>query len=282
MRHHEALTPSINMRQWPRGKDLIEAFSKEDVRPKQKGNEEFWQAAVRWSILKKYNLCPGHLQDPYQNVDAGTPNRTLSFSKQDMQAINTLWEHQVTLAASIPPLLDNEDLKEFLNTGTSNGRPLKWSFLDCGPACQFKLHAHPNIEVIYCVQGALHEIRMDGSPITKAFEKETTTNSNNDHLLKGPDLSSLSRSWKFATVQEGEWLINEVGSIHKSFCATNGEGCQLLVLWGGSHADVSADKEPSSVDVQVALETMDQRLCDCGSGGVAISETFLPDSEKNK
>ena len=41
--------------------------------------------------------------------------------------------------------------------------------MDCVSGCQFRLHAHPNIELVYCLRGELHEIRMEGPPITKSF-----------------------------------------------------------------------------------------------------------------
>lgn len=277
VRHYKRLESGCDLRQWPNAKDLKEVFDKEEIHPKQQNDEAYWQAAVRWSLLKKYNLCPEHLKDPFVR-DASNEPPSISFSQADIETIRTIWEEQCDLATSNTTCNDN-DLKEFLATGKSNGRPLQWSVLDCGPACQFQLHAHPNIEVIYAVQGALHEIRMEGSPVTKTFEKE----SNHSNKLKGPDLSSSGRSWKFATVHPGEWLVNEVGSIHKSFSATNGDGCLLLALWGGSHADVPPEQEPSSVNVQGALESMDQRLCDCGSGRwETLSETFLPQSERSK
>ena len=79
-------------------------------------------------------------------------------------------------------------------------------------------------------------------------------------------------------------MVNEVGSIHKSFTATNGNGCVLLCLWGGSHADI-ADELALVTD---AVEMMDRRLTDeCGchpSDGdfESIQEIFLPESERSK
>lgn len=167
------------------------------------------------------------------------------------------------------PLLYN-DLMELLRTGKSNQRPLQWTLMDCSPGCQFRLHAHPNMELVYCIKGALHEIRMEGSPWTKTFDTAT------EGQLVGPSVTQLQRPWKFGTLQEGTWLVNEVGSIHKSFTASNC-GCKLLVLWGGSHANIP--DEPSMISD--AVFSMDERVCSCTHDGETISETFLPASERS-
>jgi hypothetical protein len=237
----------------------------------------------------------------------------------------------------------------------SNQRPLQWNVMDCPPACKFQLHAHPNLELIFCVQGELHEVRMMGPPLpreamipisstTTATATATTTdqedenhsashttpvlqvsplhykwnqkssssttsssgnNNDNDQIrasssspLGQPSQSATPRQkrppWKFSTLSTGSWLVNEVGSVHQSFTATSGTGCKLLVLWGGSHANVPRGEEPSFV--QQAVEQMDQVItnkytstsssCVCGGAGSdnggweRLEETFLPASER--
>jgi hypothetical protein len=142
--------------------------------------------------------------------------------------------------------------------------------MDIAPGTQFDLHAHPNIELVYFIRGALHDIRMSGEPIQRKFASGKVC---------GPNLTQLDRSWYFGTQSQGEWLVNEVGSIHKSFTATNGNGCLFMCLWGGRHADIQ--QEPERVNVQQALEQMDKKLstCDCTKWD-KISETFLPASER--
>lgn len=187
---------------------------------------------------------------------------------------------------------NNNDLVQWIhNGGKSNNRNLQWALMDCAPGCQFHLHAHPNLELVYCVKGELHEIRLDDDDhvLTKTFEpmnpsNEDDSNHQNNGKLKGPSLLDCSRPWKFGTLTKGNWLVNRVGTIHKSFTATNGEGCVLLTLWGGSHANIL--EEPTVVSK--AMGTMDQKLtthcagCHPTTDELArISETFLPDSEKS-
>jgi hypothetical protein len=313
------------MREWPNGKQILRILFDEGIAV-HPTTEAYWQAAFRWSLLKKYGPCPTgllHLLDNNKKSQQQKQSKDgyvtlMELSDQDIQTIHDLWRIQCDMAAADANGTeddhdDEDDLRQFLTTGMSNGRPLQWSMIDCGPACQFQLHAHPNIEVIYAVQGALHEIRMEGPPVTKTFvtppkKSDSYSYSNNIHnnnihtnnnksndknnkekdviVLQGPDLSYLKRPWKFSTLLQGEFLVNEVGSIHKSFTATNdGNGVKLLTLWGGSHADVAHHQMPTTVNVQRALESMDERLQSCNncrSTWQRLQETFLPiESERS-
>ena len=300
VRHYGNLLPDQDMSLWPSvtedGYDFLGMLAKEGVTPEPCGSTggkmdaSFWQAAVRWALLKKYGCLEqqnSNLKDPFvvvPNENHKAKVRTLHFSNDDLATITKLWNEQCDLATTESKINGNDknDLHQFLRTGgLSNHRRMQWSFLDCGPACQFQLHAHPNLEVIYCVSGELHEIRLEGPPPTKTFQKVTTDDNNDGTKLKGPDLSQLARPWKFYTLRQGDFLVNEVGSIHKSFSATNGNGCQLLVCWGGSHADVTHDMEPKSVSVQGAVDVMDARITSCGCHDEPLSEIFLPDSERS-
>lgn len=54
-----------------------------------------------------------------------------------------------------------EEYDEFCKTGKSNNRAMKWDIMTITPNTSFKLHAHPNIEIIYVIQGAIHEYRYE-------------------------------------------------------------------------------------------------------------------------
>lgn len=106
--------------------------------------------------------------------------------------------------------------------------------------------------------------------------------------LKGPNLTILQRPWKFGTLRQGTWLVNEAGSVHKSFTATSGDGCILITLWSGSHADVLETEVPTEPNVKQAVETMDRKLdaatlslCTCTKDWKRLEETFLPASERS-
>ena len=111
------------------------------------------------------------------------------------------------------------------------------------PNCAFRLHAHPNIEMIYVIAGSMHEFRFRGPPM-KDYSLSTTDN-------EGPDFSqgttaifeplTISANISFDDLTSG-FLINEKGSVHQSYTAEI--GCHLLVLWSGCHANVSKAHQP--------------------------------------
>jgi len=241
---------------------------------------KFWQACARRALLHKYGYLP-----PDDNDDEGKLTSRNVQTVEEMETIQRLWTELAGKALSGEETSSTKnDLVEFVQSQCqqSNHRTLQWSAMNCQPGTQFKLHAHPNLELVYCGQGALHEIRMQGDPLTKDFERD-----DDEGVLKGPNLTALQRPWRFATLPAGRWLVNEVGSIHKSFSSTAGTGCQLLVLWGGSHANIS--DPPTTVNVQDALDATDKKLVkssrttcngDC-TNWAKISETFLPESERS-
>ena len=248
---------------------------------------KFWQASARRALLHKF----GYLAS--DDTDSGKWTTRNVESTEEIESIQRIWEQVVENVNNSTTTTD--DLGDFVHNHcqSSNRRALQWSGMTCPPGSQFRLHAHPNLELVYCSRGALHEVRMLGEPLTKQFERDYDANStdNEGAQLKGPNLTDLQRPWKFATLPAGRWLVNEVGSIHKSFTSTAGTGCQLLVLWGGSHANI--ENPPATVNVQDAVDATDQKLhksssstsCnkgDCTNWSTMISETFLPDSEKSR
>lgn len=54
-----------------------------------------------------------------------------------------------------------DEFDELMQTGRSNGREMKWDIMTISPNTSFKLHAHPNIEIIYVIDGAIHELRYE-------------------------------------------------------------------------------------------------------------------------
>jgi hypothetical protein len=264
--------------QWPLG-DLVGALAEEKLPSLLKGDPKYWQTSVRWALLRKYGYDDINIpteEEAYQMVQGA---RRLVFSNEQVEAIHKKWESILARVrtAHEPTANNNNDLLNFLSNSKSRERGLQWAIMDCAAGTQFHLHAHPNLEVAHCVRGTLHEVRMQGKPYNKGYQPHPDDPSK----LKGPNLTQLHRPWYFSSLQTGEWLVNEAGSIHKSFTATSGDGCLLLVLWSGSHADILSEEEPVQVNVPAAVDTMDDRLgqCDCTQWDT-ISETFLPASEK--
>lgn len=54
----------------------------------------------------------------------------------------------------------HNDYEEFLLTGKSGGRVLRWNLMDIKANSSFQLHAHPNIELILVLSGVMNEYRL--------------------------------------------------------------------------------------------------------------------------
>ena len=88
----------------------------------------------------------------------------------------------------------------------------------------FRIHVHPTIEFVYCLHGSLHEYRMTSPAVI------------NINDLKGGDpqgpLICQETKFKKFSLNQGETLVNEIGSVHQSFIGDE-EAAVLLVIWGG-------------------------------------------------
>lgn len=245
----------VGVSDWPSGSFLcntIDSFRRNDAPQLERPNvsnssvPSYWQACARWALLSKFgctNLHPDYVLLSKSGEGSNNVRHVLQMSDADMAQVRTDWN----------AVLENKkssELSELLSTSVSNGKELQWAVMECQAGCQFRLHAHPNLELVYCVTGSLFEIRRNNSP---------------------------EGDWSFGTLNAGQWLVNETNSVHKSFTATNGNGCTLLVLWSGSHADLEEIQK-----VQDSVNRVDQKLNGCNScvDWDEIKETFLPDSEK--
>lgn len=126
-----------------------------------------------------------------------------------------------------------DEYKEWLDTGLSNGRKLSLSLMFIPSNLTFKLHAHPNIECILVLKGAIHELRLKSKYIVKrAFDVN-----DND----GPDITSYcgicNDFFEYRRTDIGSYIINEKGSIHKSF--TKASDTILLVIWSSMHNNIN-------------------------------------------
>lgn len=161
--------------------------------------------------------------------------------------------------AALLNALPNDILVNEVNAkGTSNSHPLKLQLLACPKGFEFKLHAHPSVELIVPLIGELWERRLVGAAMSSDHLKrgvELSVPAYSDKLYEDPNddsmalakenlqasmsaISSLGTKGKFVdrSTREGQVLYNAVGSIHQSY--TKEEGCLLFVLWSGIHADL--------------------------------------------
>ena len=141
------LTP-FAMEEWPSGEFLLQCVKSmsEGKTIELPQSPNVMQAMARHALLVKF----GYWKSSPQHTN-------MEFSKENVNKINKLWTHLVKESSAENTAVDacEDDLQEFMRAGgLSNGRPLQWALLDCPPGCQFRLHAHPNLELVYCVQGA--------------------------------------------------------------------------------------------------------------------------------
>jgi len=132
------------------------------------------------------------------------------------------------------------DFEEATETGKSHGRQLRFDLMSILPNLSFSLHAHPNVEAIYVVKGAIHEYRYQGDDLNREVYQ-------NDGVK--PRLAAKADQFTRQHVAEGGWIINRPGSVHLSF--TCSEGAELLVLWSGSHFALDGADEPLTLPDQV-------------------------------
>lgn len=161
-------------------------------------------------------------------------------------------------AALLNALPDDILVNEVNAKGTSNSHPLKLQLLACPKGFEFKLHAHPSVELIVPLVGELWERRLIGASMSSnhlkrgvelsmsAYSGKLYEEPNDDDMALAKEqlqlsmsaISSLGTEGKFVdrSTREGQILYNAVGSIHQSY--TKEEGCLLFVLWSGIHADL--------------------------------------------
>ena len=141
---------------------------------------------------------------------------------------------------------DEQTKHEIVSSGgMSNGRQLTWNIMVIDANMRFRLHAHPNIELIYVVEGAMHEYRevSEDSSIPDYPEPPPSGH------CEGPRLDSADLQAKLRferrIVPTGECLFNPLSSIHLSFTLPK---TTLIVIWGGGHANVPLTALPKAVE----------------------------------
>ena len=162
---------------WPSGKMILDSLKSKNVSILGfQENPEYWQASARWALLKG----SGILDDSGLSVayESGQGSNILRISDRDMEDINQQWQKVLGRDDLC------NDLTELLGTRKSNKRSLKWTFMDCSPGCQFNLHAHPNIELVYCCRGQLHPSEVIYNEISKITSGELTETTRNRDLEK--------------------------------------------------------------------------------------------------
>ena len=193
-------------------------------------------------ICKPYESC----SNSYSNSNSGiisSINSTLSDHNSNKRVSENVL---VELERAMREYLTNDlqqDYIEWSSSGSSNGRVLSLAMMFIEKNLSFQLHAHPNIECILVLDGAIHELRLKAKYI---FKREYAVDEND-----GPDIASIcgicNDYFDLRVTTADSYIVNEKGSIHKSF--TKEQDTILLVLWGGVHNCIRQDQIPINLDI---------------------------------
>lgn len=127
----------------------------------------------------------------------------------------------------------SNDFDEIIETGSNCRQQLKWDVMSISPNLSFKLHAHPNCELIYVISGSIHEYRYQGPELSRDLLPIDKADA-----AKKVDLTSEASKFVLQSVAADGFIVNKPGSVHLSF--TRNEKTVLLVLWSGRHADLAS------------------------------------------
>eukprot|EP00457_Paulinella_chromatophora_P015700 gb/GEZN01016362.1/.p1 GENE.gb/GEZN01016362.1/~~gb/GEZN01016362.1/.p1 ORF type:complete len:261 (-),score=20.21 gb/GEZN01016362.1/:34-816(-) len=216
-----------------------------------------WRVEVRNGALrpsKAFNTPPVLIEPPSagQRVQLPSPSQVVnnvsaltgvSIPPECCSAFDS--DYFAEMTAHFAALNKSAELEEYLSTGRSNGRPLLMQLMVLPPNTWFKMHAHPNIEMMFLLAGKMSELRATHTADGKALALDPADPSK---TIRGPALPA-STVLQLRTYCQGSYLANEVGSIHQSF--TNPAGGVLLVLWSGCHANITAEDCRACTDVRM-------------------------------
>ena len=113
---------------------------------------------------KKVFVTDDHIQDGLPSSAVGDFAREFCAKKNiEFPFTNVTFDSAVSqvLSSYLSSLHKIDEFDEFCKTGRSNDRQMKWDIMTISANTSFKLHAHPNIEIIYVMQGAIHELRYE-------------------------------------------------------------------------------------------------------------------------
>jgi hypothetical protein len=202
---------------------------------------DYWKYSSPSLISNDIYLGPAHHIQDTQNFPSVSTIINESSARTGIEIIpgfeakfDEMWFQRMTLMFQAKGM--QHQLNEFLTTGKSNGRLLKLQIMVLPPGRYFKIHAHPNIEFECTLKGRLCEFRW-------LFVVPPETLREGDSPL-GPDIGKTDMFFEDA-VAEGECLVNEIGSVHQSFTAPD-EGCAIIVLWSGCHANTNPSQVANS------------------------------------
>jgi hypothetical protein len=113
---------------------------------------------------KKVFITDNDIQDGFPSSAVGDFARDFCVKRNlEFPFTNATFNSTVSqvLSSYLSSINKIDEYSEFCSTGRSNDRQMKWDIMTISANTSFKLHAHPNIEIIYVMHGAIHELRYE-------------------------------------------------------------------------------------------------------------------------
>lgn len=126
-----------------------------------------WATTIKGQEIKRVQLLTeavplrvNHIKDfpgeaPVQLIRQVLPDVALDSAVLPMAMAEVLRSYLLGQSHTVQDWADFE-----AHLGTSNSRSLRWDVMYIPANMSFPLHAHPNIELVLVLQGAIHEYRM--------------------------------------------------------------------------------------------------------------------------
>ena len=142
-----------------------------------------------------------------------------------------------------------DTLDEFESTGKSNGYDMQVQCIILPPGYETRLHGHVSMELCYVLSGSLQELRLCGTVPCLGKDEDPkvplldlsglTEKKRNRTVTRCGDIPDKA-VWKESTIELGEYLHNDIGSVHQ--VKAGSDGSSLLLLWCGIEEPYTSDR----------------------------------------
>jgi len=237
-----------------RAQSLLQAASKTWTPPAclYLGPKHYVTADEAVAFLPMERPWPSSLAPPSRIANSSGEELGFQLDPEASAAFDAAWRTALRPAFAGEAALSALDA--YLESGLSKGRQLFFCVLALPPNTWTKVHAHPNIEFAACLAGTLHEVRLAGPPWPLEGRGPYSVEVDGD-APEPPNLNMWAAACKHPPagdggaraaeagaaaferqLRPGDFLANDIGSVHQSY--TCDDGCLLLVLWSGCHANI--------------------------------------------
>lgn len=150
-----------------------------------------------------------------------------------------------------------DQFDEFETTGRSNGHDMHLQCMCLPPNFETRLHGHVAIELCYVLSGTLTEHKLHCNVPCLGKDEEKVPALDLSGVSPAPKTSAETKPprcgdvpetacWRETEVEVGEYLHNDVGSVHQ--ITSGSDGASLLLLWCGVDEPYTRDRVHCALD----------------------------------